>query len=91
MDKEDKQVTNKVQVGINLDTTPILYTDNINMSVNPNGVVFDVMQKLGSTNQARIVARVGMSRDHAQRFVNAMAKLLMKPLGKIVTGEKMVN
>lgn len=61
-------------VSINLDTTPVLYTDNIHISVNELGVVFDVTQTVGA--DARIVARIGMSREHAKRFVGEFGKLL---------------
>ncbi|MCH7641180.1 hypothetical protein IID22_03215 [Patescibacteria group bacterium] len=81
----------QVQISVNLDTTSVLYTDNINMTVNPDGVVLDVMQKLGPTNQVRIVARVGMSREHAKKFVKKLGELLLKSDGMIVTGKKVLN
>lgn len=81
----------QVQVSVNLDTTPVLYTDNINMTVNPDGAVLDVMQKLGPTNQVRIVTRVGMSREHAKKFVKKLGELLLKSEGMIVTGKKVLN
>ena len=65
-----------MNVNVNLDTTPIFYTDNVYISANPDGVVFDVMQRLGSTNQVRIVSRIGMSREHAKKFVVELSKLL---------------
>lgn len=80
-----------VNLNVNLDTTPILYTDSIFMTTNPDGVVLDITQRLGSTNQARIVARVGMSRDHAKRFVSELGKLLLTTEGTVQTGEKKVN
>jgi hypothetical protein len=80
-----------VQISINLDTTPVLFTDNINMTVNPEGVVMDIMQRLGPTNQVRIVARIGMSREHAKKFVNKLGELLLKSEGQMATGKKIVN
>jgi len=80
----------EVRVSVNLDTTPILYTDNINMTANPDGVTFNVTQRLGPTNQARIVARIGMSREHAKKFVEKLGKLLLKSDGEIVTGGKRI-
>jgi hypothetical protein len=85
------QKEQSVQVSVNLDTTPVLYTDNINMTINPDGVVLDIMQRLGPTNQIRIVSRVGMSREHAKKFVEKLGKLLLKSEGEIVTGKKIVN
>ncbi|OGH06703.1 MAG: hypothetical protein A2W22_02315 [Candidatus Levybacteria bacterium RBG_16_35_11] len=76
--KEEQQQGQQqgMNVNVNLDTTPIFYTDNVYISANPDGVVFDVMQRLGSTNQVRIVSRVGMSREHAKKFVIELSKLL---------------
>lgn len=86
MDK--KQEEQKIQVNVNLDTTPILYTDNIMMTTNEDGLVLDVTQKLGSTNQMRIVSRIGMSRDHAKKFLNELGRLLAMTEGQKQTGKK---
>ena len=67
---------NAMNVNVNLDTTPIFYTDNIYITTNPDGVILDIMQRLGSTNQIRIVSRIGMSREHAKKFVVELSKLL---------------
>lgn len=67
----------KQKIDINFETTPILYTDQINISTNKSGVVLNVIQKLGITKQARIVARVGMSREHAREFVEKLGSLLI--------------
>lgn len=77
-----------VQISVNLDTTPILYTDNIQMTTNEDGLVLDVMQKLGPTNNARVVSRIGMSRNHAKKLVSEMGKLLALTEGNIQTGKK---
>ena len=81
----------EVQVSVNLDNTPILYTDNINMTLNADGIVLDVMQRLGPTNQVRIVSRIGMSREHAKKFIDKLGKLLLKTEGKTVSGKNVVN
>ncbi len=90
MNDQNKK-SNPVQVSVNLDTTPVLFTDNINMTVNPDGVVLDVMQRLGPTDQVRIVARIGMSREHAKKFVNKLGELLLKSEGEMATGKRIVN
>ena len=90
MDDKNKK-TGEAQININLDTTPVLYTDNVFMTANPEGVVLDVGQRVGSTNQVRIVARVGMSRSHAKKFVEELGKLLAVSEGKNQTGEKVLN
>lgn len=78
-------------INVNLDSTPILYTDNILMTTNEYGIVFDVCQKLGPTNQLRIIARVGMSRIHAKKMLDDLGKLLVMTEGQIQTGEKVKN
>jgi len=90
MKDKDKKVEGN-QINVNLDTTPILYTDNVFMTANPDGVVLDIGQKLGTTNQVRIVTRVGMSRDHAKKLVNELGKLLAMSEGKIQTGKGELN
>jgi len=81
----------EVQISINLDSTPVLYTDNINMTINSDGIVLDTMQRLGPTNQVRIVSRIGMSREHAKKFVDKLGKLLLKTEGEVVTGKTIIN
>lgn len=81
MDKKEE-----LSVNINLDTTPILYTDNVILTVNPDGVVLDVTQRLANTNQIRVVARVGMSREHGKKFASELGKLLAITEGQSKTG-----
>lgn len=83
-----QQKRQPVAVNVNLDTTPILYTDNIFITVNEDGTVLDVCQKLANSNQLRIVSRIGMSRAHAKKFFNELGKLLAMTEGHIQTGEK---
>jgi hypothetical protein len=85
MDEKKKQ---ELAVNINLDTTPILYTDNVIITVNPDGVVLDVTQRLANTNQIRVVSRIGMSREHAKKFLTEFGKLLAITEGQAKTGEK---
>ena len=85
---ETKNQSNEMLIDVNLDSTPILYTDNIFMTTNENGVVLDICQKLGPTNKMRIVSRVGMSREHAKKFLNELGKLLALTDGQVQTGTK---
>jgi len=85
MDEKKKQ---ELAVNINLDTTPVLYTDNVIITVNPDGVVLDVTQRLANTNQIRVVSRIGMSREHAKKFLAEFGKLLVITEGQAKTGEK---
>ena len=78
-------------VNVNLDTTPILYTDNIFMTTNKYGFILDVGQRIASTNQIRIVARIGMSREHAKQFIGELSKLLAMTEGQLQTGTKPKN
>lgn len=86
--EEKKQDEQQLSVNLNLDTTPILYTDNIFMTTNEDGLVMDIGQKLGTTNQLRIVSRIGMSREHAKKFVKELGKLLAVTEGQKQTGNK---
>lgn len=89
MDK-DKNKPGEVQmnVNVNFDTTPIVYTDSIQFTTNEDGVVFDVMQRLMNTNQARIVSRIGMSRSHAKKLVTELGRLLALTEGQGKTSTK---
>ena len=86
---DDKKNQPGIAVNVNLDTTPVLYTDNVFMSANEDGIVLDVAQKLGATNQVRIVSRIGMSRNHAKKFAKELSKLLALTEGSMQTGEKL--
>jgi hypothetical protein len=91
MAKDEQKMEPQMSVNVNLDTTPILYTDNIFMTTNSDGVILDICQKLGSTNTVRIVARVGMSREHAKKVAAQLGKLLAMTEGQGQTGEKGKN
>ncbi len=88
MDNKKSANDNKVGVNINLDTTPIIYTDNVFMNANEDGIVLDVGQKVFNTKQIRIVSRIGMSRTHAKKFVSEMGKLLAMTAGNLQSGAK---
>lgn len=79
------------QVSVNLDQTPILYTDNVMLTSNEDGIVFDFCQRLGSSPQVRVVARIGMSREHAKKLLMVLTNQLEQKSGKKQTGEKVVN
>jgi hypothetical protein len=84
MDKNKEEF----QINVNPHETPILYTDSIFMTTNEDGIVLDVCQKVGSTNQIHVVSRIGMSRDHAKKFVKKLSELLALTEGKSQTIEK---
>ena len=74
---DNNQKQNQMNVNINLDTTPILYTDNVLISGSEDGIVLDFGQKVGPTNQVRVVARVGMSREHAKKFLRVLLDMTL--------------
>lgn len=78
----------KFQIKLNSETTPIMYTDTIFMNVNDDGVTFDVCQKVGNSDQIQVVARIGMSRVHAQKFVKKLSEILALTHGHSETREK---
>lgn len=84
MDNNNDQGMN---VNVNFDSTPILFTDNVMINTNQDGVTLNVMQQLMNTNQLRVVARIGMSREHAKRLVKEMGKLLAMTEGVGTTVE----
>jgi len=88
MDEKTSSTNNQAIIDVNLDSTPILYTDNVFMSTNEFGVVIDVAQKLGPTNKLRIVSRIGMSRQHAKKLVSELSKLLVMTEGEVNTNKK---
>ncbi len=93
MDEKNKKnphqhLQHDVQINLNPDTTPILYTDSILMNTNEDGVILDVAQKVGPTKQLKIVSRIGMSRIHAKKFVKKLSELLALTEGNSATGNK---
>lgn len=88
---QPKLVNAGVNINVNLDTTPIFYTDSISVTTNEDGIVFDFMQKLGPTNQVRIVSRVGMSREHAKKFYKVFGDGIKLVEGQVQTVQKVKN
>lgn len=78
----------KVSLNVNVDTTPILYTDTVFMTTNEDGLTLEVGQKIIGTEQVRIVSRIGMSRNHAKKLVKELGKLLAMTEGQGQTAEK---
>ncbi|MDO8269610.1 MAG: hypothetical protein Q7T54_03005 [Candidatus Levybacteria bacterium] len=85
MAKNDEQ---QFQVSLNPEKTQIVYTDTIFMNVNDDGVTFDICQKVGNSNQVQVVSRIGMSRDHAQKFVKKLTEILVLTHGHSRTTDK---
>lgn len=54
----------------------IVYTDVVHVSANNYGVVMNFMQGAGPNGQALAVARIGMSREHAESVIDILQKKL---------------
>lgn len=54
----------------------IVYTDTVHVIANNHGVVMNFLQNAGPNNQTIAVARVGMSREHAQNVVELLQRTL---------------
>lgn len=80
VDKEggDKTVENKNQgVEMNMPANiHALYSDSTFLSVNPYGVMFDFAQTIRTTNKQNVVARIGMSKEHARVLIEKLRGLL---------------
>jgi hypothetical protein len=81
----------QIEININPDTTPVLYTENIYISSSEDGLTLDIAQKITGTNQLKVVARIGMSRTHAKKFLKELGNLLAITEGKVQTGKKSKN
>ena len=68
------------QVGVNFNVdpfrTPILYADSVFIKSNEQGMVLDIAQQIGDSQQFNIVARVGLSKDHVRRLIEHLEALL---------------
>lgn len=78
----------KFQINLNPEKVSILYTDTVFMNVNNDGVILDVCQKVGNSNQLQVVSRIGMSREHANKFVKKLTEILALTHGHSQTSEK---
>lgn len=87
MDNDEKK-SNELKIDVNPEHTPILYTDTVFMSANEDGVVLDVCQRIGTSNQAKVVARVGMSKSHAKKFLKSLGDVLASSEGQVQTRKK---
>ena len=72
MTSEDIQITGSLTQFDNR----VLFTDIVDITVNNYGVVMNFMQSGGPTNVPSAVARVGMSREHAQSVLQILQMTL---------------
>lgn len=52
----------------------IQYTDSVFITLSEYGMVFDIAQTMGPTNTQSVVARIGMSIDHAEALLNVLGQ-----------------
>lgn len=83
--------TPQISIDLNPQMTPIFYTDNIFMTTNEDGVILNIGQRVGNTDKMHVVARIGMSREHAKKVVEKLAKLLALTEGTSQTTSKKKN
>ena len=91
--KDEIQEKQQIPLNIGVDPlrTPILYADAIRITSNENGFVIDIAQGIAGTNQAMVVARIGLSKEHAQKLSQLIAQQVAKQ-GVIITGKaKIIN
>ena len=86
MKDESQDQPKPMKIGIDPMRTPILYADAIRITSNENGFVLDVAQGIAGTNQAVVVARIGLSKEHAQKLAEKVAEQIAKQ-GVIVTSK----
>jgi hypothetical protein len=84
MNMDESSVQNPqpgMQINLDINKTPVLYTDLVLLASDKNdfGVVFNFAQAAG--DQANIVARVGMSVEHAHNFLETVNDHLAKNSG----------
>lgn len=85
MDDKNQQVAPKINRNLNPDTTRILYSDDITMTINKDSVVFDFGQRIINTNQIQIVSRLGMTREFAKDLYKLLNNLLSLTEGQMQT------
>lgn len=57
----------------------ILYSDSVQVNVNPQGVVLSFLQNVAPDGKSVPVSRVGMSKEHAQAMIHLLNDCLRQP------------
>lgn len=83
-EKEQPQ-TNKIKLSFKMpENLPILYSDSIAVTGSVYGIVFDVAQRMGSTEHYTVVSRIGVSLSHAKALLKVLSK-------KIIDTERLID
>ncbi len=72
--EENKQ--NQIKIGTDPARTPILYADAIAINSDDFGITLDIAQRITGTDQAFVVARIGLSKEHAKKLAAIIADKL---------------
>lgn len=64
----------------------IVYSNGVNVSADPSGVVMSFMQYADPTQQAVAVSRIGMSREQAEKVLETLQQALLRD--KYASGPK---
>jgi transcriptional regulator with XRE-family HTH domain len=89
-DNKNTPVTGENNPGVQINmpgNLATLYTDSVFVTTNDFGVVFDFSQSMGPTNQQNVIARLGMSKEHAK----ALLKVLIEKLGEEVRSKSLTK
>ncbi len=73
---QSDQVNDSQTVAFMPSDNRVIYTDMLHVMVNDYGLVMNFMQGTGANNQNIIVARVGMSKEHAKSVIEVLQKTL---------------
>ena len=77
MDDSKQQAAKGIQVNLPGNLS-VLYSDSTFLTISPYGVVLDFAQQMGQTPTQSVVARIGMSKEHAKVLVEKLSGLLVK-------------
>ena len=70
---------------------PLLYSTLVNGSTTQEEFVINFCQNSLVPNEARVIARIAMSRKFAKQFISDMGKLLAMTEGQVQIGQKSKN
>jgi transcriptional regulator with XRE-family HTH domain len=78
MNQAVKKPEQVAQISIDPAANPVLFSDSILVSSSDYGLVLDVAQKVGNGPQHHIVARIGISFDHAKKLLEVISDHIQK-------------
>ncbi len=73
-----KQPVANVNVSIDPSARPVLYSESVFIQSSDFGLTMDFAQQIGSSDQQFVVARIGMSFDHAKKMLEVLSDHLQK-------------